>query len=36
MSIHELTESEYDKAGDFYINWFLKNGVLEKVASYSG
>ena len=25
MSIHELTESEYDKAGDFYINWLDKN-----------
>ena len=25
MSIHELTESEYDKAGDFYVNWLDKN-----------
>ena len=25
MSTHELIESEYDKAGDFYINWLDKN-----------
>ena len=25
MSIHEPTESEYDKAGNFYINWLDKN-----------
>ena len=25
MSIHELIESEYDKAGDFYVNWLDKN-----------
>ena len=25
MSIHELIESEYDKAGDFYVNWLDEN-----------
>ena len=25
MSTHKLTESEYDKAGDFYVNWLDKN-----------
>ena len=24
MSIHEPIESEYDKAGDFYVNWIDK------------
>ena len=25
MSIHELIESEYDKVGDFYVNWLDEN-----------
>ena len=25
MNIHELIESEYDKVGDFYLNWLDKN-----------
>ena len=31
MSIHELTESEYDKVGNFYVNWLDKN-VPDRVA----